>query len=249
MKKFLVAVFCSMMLIGGLADAASSSGGGSRGGFSSSGGSSRSFSSSSSAPRSTSTPTASPNRGGFNSQSTPKPATAAPTTRSTTTTTTTTNRSSSSSYGGGGYRYNSPYVGGGMMYGGWGMGYGYTNGLLTGMIIANMMHPYNTVMYTGGGQYSNNALLYPDGSVVNKQGYLVGNYVDGQFNSVSNGPMVAKSVPADANGEPIAQPQQQQQVAQPVIIQRSGPSAGEILLYILIGSGCVILFFILLGLL
>ena len=247
MKKFLVAVFCSMMLIGGLADAASSSGGG-RGGFSGGGGSRGSVSSSSSAPRSTSTPATNPNRGGFNSQSAPKPTTAAPTTRSTTTTTTTTNRSSSSSSGGG-YRYNSPYVGGGMMYGGWGMGYGYTNGLLTGMIIANMMHPHNTVMYTGGGQYSNNALLYPDGSVVNKQGYLVGNYVDGQFNSVSNGPMVAKSVPADANGEPIAQTQSPQQVAQPVIIQRSGPSAGEVILYILIGSGCVVLFFILLGLL
>jgi hypothetical protein len=247
MKKFLAAIFCSMMLIGGLADAASSSGGG-RGGFSGGGGSRGSVSSSSSAPRSTSTPATNPNRGGFNSQSAPKPTTAAPTTRSTTTTTTTTNRSSSSSSGGG-YRYNSPYVGGGMMYGGWGMGYGYTNGLLTGMIIANMMHPHNTVMYTGGGQYSNNALLYPDGSVVNKQGYLVGNYVDGQFNSVSNGPMVAKSVPADANGEPIAQTQSPQQVAQPVIIQRSGPSAGEVILYILIGSGCVVLFFILLGLL
>ena len=244
MKKFLVAIFCIMMLIGGIAESGTTSSGGSRGGFSSGGGSRGSVSS---APRSTSTPATNPNRGGFNSQNTPRPTTAAPTTRSTTTTTTTTNRSSS--YSGGGYRYNSPYVGGGMMYGGWGMGYGYTNGLLTGMIIANMMHPHNTVMYTGGGQYSNDALLYPDGSVVNKQGYLVGNYVDGQFNSVSNGPMVAKSVPADANGEPIAQTQPQQQVAQPVIIQRSGPSAGEVILYILIGSGCVVLFFILLGLL
>jgi len=244
MKKFLAAIFCSMMLIGGLADAASSSGGGGRGGFSGGGGSRGSVSSAPSASSSSAT------RGGFSSQSAPsapRPTTTVPGTRSTTTTTTTTNRSSSSSSGG--YRYNSPYVGGGMMYGGWGMGYGYTNGLLTGMIIANMMHPHNTVMYTGSGQYSNNALLYPDGSVVNKQGYLVGNYVDGQFNSVSNGPMMAKPVPADANGEPIAQTQPQQQVAQPVIIQRSGPSAGEVLLYILIGSGCVVLFFILLGLL
>lgn len=248
MKKFLVAIFCSMMLIGGLAESASSSGGGGRGGSSSSSGSRGGFSSSSpsSAPRSSSSPTpaTNPNRGGFNSQSAPKPTTAAPTTRSTTTTTTTTNRSSSSSGG-----YNSQFVGGGMMYGGMGMGFGYTNGLLTGLIIANMMHPHNTVVYNGGGQYSNNALLYPDGSVVNKQGYLVGNYVDGQFKSVSNGPMMAKPVPADANGEPIAQTQSPQQVAQPVIIHRSGPSAGEVILYILIGSGCVVLFFILLGLL
>ena len=246
MKKFLAAVFCSMMLIGGLVEAATSAGGG-RGGFS--GGGSRSVSSAPStrpsapsAPSTPSTSSANPNRGSFNSQAAPKPATATPSTRTTTTTTTTTNRS---------YSYNSPYVGGGMMYGGLGMGFGYTNGLLTGLIIGNMMHPHNTVVYTGqggGSAYNNNALLYPDGSVVNKQGYLVGNYVDGVFTPVQNGAMVAKPVPADANGTPIEQVQPQQ-VAKPVIIQNPGPTAGEIVLYVILTVGIVILFFILLGIL
>jgi hypothetical protein len=131
-------------------------------------------------------------------------------------------------------------VGGGMMYGGWGMGYGYSNGLLTGMIIANMMHPHGTVMYTGAGQYSNNALLYPDGSVVNQQGYLVGNYVDGVYTPVQNGGLVAKPVPADANGTPVQQVQPQQ-VAKPIVIQNPGPSAGEVLLGALLIFGIFIL--------
>ena len=236
MKKFLAAVFCSAMLIGGLAEAVTSG----RGGFSGGGG--RSVSSAPSArpstPSAAPSSSASPNRGSFNSQSAPKPATAAPSTRTTTTTTTTTNRS---------YSYNSRYVSPGGMYGGWGMGYGYSNGLLTGMIIAGMMHPYNTVMYAGPGYYSNNALLYPDGRVVNQRGYLVGTYQNGQFTEIQNGDLVAQQVPADA-GQQQVQPQQQTQ-PQPVIIQRAGPSAGEIVLYVILGVGIFVLFFILLGIL
>jgi hypothetical protein len=120
------------------------------------------------------------------------------------------------------------------MYGGFGMGYGYTNGLLTGMIIANMMHPHNTIMYTGGGMYNNNALLYPDGRVVNQQGYQVGTYQNGQFNAV-NGGMVAQAVPADAG-----QYQNSTQVAQPVVIQNTGPSTSEIVGAVILGILCVI---------
>jgi hypothetical protein len=124
-----------------------------------------------------------------------------------------------------------------MMYGGMGMGYGYSNGLLTGMIIGNMMHPHNTVIYAGSGMYNNNALLYPDGRVVNQQGYQVGMYQNGQFNAV-NGGMVAQTVPADAG-----QYQSSTQVAQPVIIQRTGPSVGEIVVSVILGTLCIIVLF------
>lgn len=219
MKRVLTLVCCSLIAFSSTIDA---KGGGSSGGggHSSGGGGKGGFSSSSGRPAAA--PTAAPRAGA--------PA-ASPGTRSTTTTTTTSSRS---------YSYNSPYVGGGMMYGGFGMGYGYTNGLLTGMIIANMMHPQNTVVYTGqggGSSYSNNALLYPDGSVVNRQGYLVGNYVDGVFTPVANGPMVAKPVPADANGTPV------QQVAQPIVIPNPGPSAGEVLLGAILIMGIIFLLF------
>jgi hypothetical protein len=94
---------------------------------------------------------------------------------------------------------SSRYVsGGGVAYGGMGMGYGYSNGLLTGMIIGNMMHPHNTVVYAGGGAHNNNALLYPDGRVVNQQGQQVGTYQNGQFTETPNGPVVAQPVPQDA---------------------------------------------------
>jgi hypothetical protein len=119
------------------------------------------------------------------------------------------------------------------------------NGMMTGLIIANLMHPHNTVMYTGqggGSSYSNNALLYPDGSVVNRQGYLVGNYVDGVFTPVADGPMVAKPVPADANGTPVPQVQPQQ-VAQPIVIPNPGPSAGEVLLGAILIMGIIFLLF------
>lgn len=125
-------------------------------------------------------------RGGFSSSgSSARSYSTAP---SRTTTTTTTTRTYSSSY-------VHPYGG---CCGGMGMGYGYSNGLITGLIIGEMMHPANTVVYTGGGAYSNNALLYPDGRVVNQQGYLVGTYTNGTFTAIQNGPMVAQPVPQDA---------------------------------------------------
>jgi hypothetical protein len=211
-----------MMLIANVADAKGGGssgghggGGGGRsggGGFSSSG-SGGSRPSVAAAPSRPSAPAAAP----------------APQTRTTTTTSTTTTRTA----GGG-------YVGGGYMYGGMGMGYGYSNGLLTGLIIGNMMHPHNTVVYTGGG-YSGNALLYPDGRVVNQQGYQVGVYQNGQYSAV-NGGLVAQPAPADAlNSAP--------QVAQPVIIQKTGPSAADIVGMVLLGFLCVILFIILIGIL
>lgn len=133
-------------------------------------------------------------RGGFSGSRAPSysapraPSYRAPVTpRVTTTTTTTTSRTG----GGGGY------YGGGMAYGGMGMGYGYNNGLLTGLVIGNMLHPTNTVVYSGPGSYSNNSLLYPDGRVVSSGGQLLGTYQDGQFSAIQNGPMVAKPVPAD----------------------------------------------------
>jgi hypothetical protein len=89
-----------------------------------------------------------------------------------------------------------------MIYGGMGMGYGYSNGLLTGMIIGNMMHPANTVVYTGGGTYNNNALMYPDGRVVSQQGQLLGNYNNNVFTPINNGPIVAQPVPQDAVQQP-----------------------------------------------
>ena len=206
MKKFLAVLAISMMLIANVADA---KGGGSSGGHGGGGGGRSGgggFSSSAGRPNSVATAPSRP--------STPAAA-PAPQTRTVTTTSTTTTRTA----GGG-------YVGGGMMYGGMGMGYGYSNGLLTGLIIGNMMHPHNTVVYTGGG-YSGNALLYPDGRVVNQQGYQVGTYQNGQFNAV-NGGMVAQPAPADAlNHAP--------QVAQPVIIQKTGPSVGEVIGMIFLG--------------
>jgi hypothetical protein len=125
------------------------------------------------------------------------------------------------------------------MYGGWGMGYGYSNGLLTGMIIGNMMHPQHTVMYVGPGTYSNNALLYPNGMVVDQRGYQVGMYQNGVFTPVAGG-MVAQSVPADAGHQQV-QPQ-------PVVIQQAGMSVGEVIGIIFLVLACIFMFVILLGL-
>jgi len=218
-KLFVVLVTCGVLAMSGIADAkggGSSGGGGSHSSGGAGGHSSSSFGGS---------------KGGYSSSSVSRPSqTAAAPARSTTTTTTTSSTST---------RYNSPYVGGGggMMYGGMGMGYGYTNGLLTGMIIANMMHPHNTVMYTGGGSYNNNALLYPDGRVVNQQGYQVGTYANGQFNAV-NGGMVAQQVPNDAGAQQV----------QPVIIQQVGMSATEIVAVVFLSIFAILLFLILIGL-
>ena len=115
------------------------------------------------------------------------------------------------------------------MYGGMGMGYGYANGMLTGLIIGNMMHPAHTVVYNGGGAYNNNALLYPDGRVVSQSGQLVGTYVDGQFTAIPNGAIVAQPVPKDA------------QAPQPVVIQQQGLSGGEIVLIVVVTMLCVFL--------
>ena len=93
-------------------------------------------------------------------------------------------------YGGGYYHsYYHP-----MMYPGFGMGgYGYSNGILTGLIIGNLMHPQGTVVYQGGG-YNGNALLYPNGMVVDQNGYQVGTYANNQFTAVQGG-MVAQPAP------------------------------------------------------
>ncbi len=74
------------------------------------------------------------------------------------------------------------------------MGYGYSNGLIEGMIIGNLMHPTGTTLYNGGG-YGGQAVLYPDGRVVNQQGYEVGTYNGGVFNPVQNGQFVAQQAP------------------------------------------------------
>lgn len=221
MKKTLLAVMLGIALCGTV-DAKPGMGGGSRG----------SFSAPSAAPRPTpnfaphpapagAPPTA--NKGSFS---------APPAQTTTRTTTTTVNRT-----------YSSRYVSPGGYYGGWGMGYGYSNGLLTGLIIGNMMHPTGTVMYTGPGMYANNAVLYPNGQVVNQQGYLVGTYAGGQFNPVQNGPMVAQPAPADAGAQPV-QPQQQPQI---IYVEKPGPSAGDMIGYVLGGVLALVLVFVLIG--
>jgi len=167
-------------------------------------------------------PTNMPQKGSFSAP----PATAPRQTTTTTSTTTMTRRT-----GGGGY------AGAPMMYGGMGMGFGYSNGLLTGLIIGNMMHPHNTVVYSGGG-YNGNALLYPDGRVVNQQGYQVGTYQNGQFTPV-NGGMVAQPAPSDAL--------QYQSSSQAVVLERAGPSTWEIAGMVVLGILCILLFLFIIG--
>jgi len=221
MKQILISVILSLALVGGVMAKPGGSGGG-RGSFSSGGahvssapGPSRGSFSSAPGPAPSVTPSG--QRGSFSS--------AAPQRSQTTTTTTTTvNRN-----------YSGRYVTGGGYYGGWGMGYHYNNGLMTGLIIGSMMHPYGTVMYTGPGAYYNNAVLYPNGQVVNQQGYLVGTYAGGQFNPVQNGPMVAQPAPADAQSQ-SAPPQ-----PQVIYVEKPGPTAGEVFGYI---AGVVLLVFL-----
>lgn len=246
MNIFKLTVLCAALVLSSVADAkgGSSSGGGghaSSGGGRSSGGMSSgrspSYSSTSransapsvaptnrpnsapsiapnspNAPRPNSAPVITPNA--------PRPATPTPRTTSTTTTTTSSSYSRNVNYGGG------------MAYGGMGMGYGYSNGILTGLLIGSMLHPHNTVVYAGGGSYNNNALLYPDGRVVNQQGYQVGTYQNGQFTNVQNGAMVAQNAPADAYTS--SQPQQ-------VVIVKQGPTTGEIVMGVLVGIASVVL--------
>lgn len=139
------------------------------------------------------------------------------------------------------YSYGGRYVSPGGYYGGWGMGYGYNNGFLTGLIIGNMMHPMGTVMYTGPGMYSNNAVLYPSGQVVDQNGYQVGTYQNGQFTPVQNGAMVAQPVPADANGQVVQPPQQPAAVEKPIM------GFFEVIAYLFGGITIAVLFVILLG--
>ena len=196
MKTLMLIIIISMCLTSSLAMA--------RGGFSSSGRGSFSSGRSYSPSRSMNSPSRSYS-GATRSYAAPS--------RSVTTTTTT---RSSSMGGRGGYNYGHP-----MMYGSMGMGYGYSNGIITGMILGNLMHPTGTTVYSGGG-YSGNALLYPDGRVVNQQGYQVGSYTNGQF-VAQDGGMVAQPAP--------------EAPAIPVVVEPSY-SAAEII------SGIVIFFII-----
>ena len=180
-----------------------------RGGFSSSGGrggfsSGRSFSS--------------PGR----SFSSPSRSYSAPRGVARTTTTTTTSRVSSGGRYYGGYGYHP------MMYPGFGMGYGYSNGMLTGLIIGNMMHPQGTTVYQGSGVSQGSALLYPDGRVVDQNGYQVGTYIDGQFTPMQGG-MVAQPAPADFRPPP-----------QPVVIDAS-PSGWEIVGYVVLATILIVI--------
>ena len=232
MKIIKVTVLCAALALSGLVDAkgGSSSGGG---GHASSGGGGRSSMSSSSMSRPNSAPSVAPtnrpNSAPVVTPNAPRPATAAVPAQRTTTTTTSSVTSTRTAGGG--------YMGGGMMYGGMGMGYGYSNGLLTGLIIGNMMHPHNTVVYAGGGGYNNNALLYPDGRVVNQQGYQVGTYANGQFTPV-NGGMVAQQAPSDAYTTTANQP---------VVLEKAGPSGWEIAGMVILGIVCVLLFLFIIG--
>lgn len=166
-------------------------------------------------------------RGGFSSSrsfSSPSRSFSAPRRSFSSPSTTTTRRTTtvSRSYGG---RYSGYHP---MMYPGFGMGYGYSNGILTGLIIGNLMHPSGTTAYTGGG-YSGSALLYPDGRVVDQNGYQVGTYQDGHFNAMQGG-MVAQPAPTDAAEPP----------AQPVVIKR-GYSGWEITGGIIIGVFVIVI--------
>jgi len=169
-----------------------------------------------------SAPSSTPSKGSFS----------APAQTTTRTTTTAVNRT-----------YTSRYVSPGGYYGGWGYGYHYNNGLMTGLIIGSMMHPYGTVMYTGPGMYYNNAVLYPDGRVVNQNGYLVGTYAGGQFNPIQNGPMVAQPAPADAGAQQPVQPQQ----PQVIYVEKPGPTPGEVFGYVMGGLLVVVLLIALFG--
>lgn len=120
---------------------------------------------------------------------------------SSTTTTRTTSTYSSSSRG---------------SYGSMGTGYDYSNGMLTGLIIGNLMHPHGTTVYAGPGPYANNAVVYPSGQVVNQNGQQVGTYTDGKFTPVENGQIVAQKAPADAF--------------------KKEPSFGDIILVVLLGT-------------
>lgn len=101
-----------------------------------------------------------------------------------------------------------------MMMGGFGMGYGYTNGLVQGMILNQLMFPRGTTVYAGGG-YQGNALLLPDGCVADGSGNQVGVYQNGQFTPMQGG-MIAQPAP------------------QPPVVVDDSPSAMNVIMGILI---------------
>ena len=91
------------------------------------------------------------------------------------------------------------------------------------------------------GSYYNNAILYPNGYVVNQQGYQVGTYANGQFIPVNNGAMVAQQAPQDAGGQPV----QQQTQPQTIVVQEDGWSfASKLISAIILMVICVVLFFV-----
>lgn len=79
--------------------------------------------------------------------------------------------------------------------GGYAPGYYHNDGFVTGLVIGNMMHPQNTVVYAGPGPQG--ALLYPDGRVVNQQGQQIGVYQNGQYTEIQNGAIVAQPAPPE----------------------------------------------------
>lgn len=229
--SLLLAVLC-LATTDAMARGGFSSGGG-RGGFSSS---SRSFSSS----RST---FSSPSR----SYGTVTRSYSAPTRTVTRSTTVTRSFGRSPYFGGryyGGYHYGyglgwHPYAFGGPF----GMGYMYSNGLMEGIIIGSLMHPAGTTVYSGPG-YSQPALLYPDGAVVNQQGYQVGTYANGQFAPMANGPLLAQEAPSRDDAASVPQAQAVQPT--PVIIQQqsAGWSDGQIAVAIILA---IFVFFVFLA--
>lgn len=154
-----------------------------RGGFSGGGGRSGGFSSS----RSFSSPS--------RSFSSPSRSMSSPARTTSVTRTTTVGRYGHPGYYGG---YGHP-----MMMGGFGMGYGYSNGIMTGLILGSLMHPSGTTVYSGGGYSGGQALLYPDGRVVDQNGYQVGTYANGQFSAQAGGMAAQPAPPPVQQAEPV----------------------------------------------
>ncbi|MCE9564603.1 MAG: hypothetical protein K8U57_21425 [Planctomycetes bacterium] len=85
-----------------------------------------------------------------------------------------------------------------------------------------------------GGGYGGQALLYPDGRVVDQNGYQVGTYANGQFTTQQGG-MVAQPAPPPAQG------------AEPVTVVETGPSGWDIAGGIAVGLLVVIIIGILIA--
>lgn len=76
------------------------------------------------------------------------------------------------------------------------MGYGYSDGVIEGLILGRLLFPPGTTVYAHEG-YTGNAVMLPDGRVADKDGYQVGTYVEGKFTPVGDGPrqLIAKPAP------------------------------------------------------